>query len=96
MKFTTKLPADCICLTALLRFSMHFLIWVITVCSVISANLPACQSRRLIHLYENCRPTVILPSHPEKDEVCISILQLPARSLFRKSCFLSSRLKMIL
>lgn len=37
-----------------------------------------------------------LPSHPEKDEVCISILQLPARSLFRKSCFLSSRLKMIL
>ena len=61
-----------------------------------SAKLPACQSRRLIHLYENCRPTVILPSHPEKDEVCISILQLPARSLFRKSCFLSSRLKMIL
>ena len=35
-------------------------------------------------------------SHPEKDVVCISILQLPARSLFRKNCFLSSRLKMIL
>lgn len=33
---------------------------------------------------------------PGKDEVCISILQLPARSLFRKSCFLSSRSKMIL
>ena len=28
--------------------------------------------------------------------VCISILQIPARNLFRKSCFLSSRLKMIL
>ena len=52
--------------------------------------------RRLIHLYGNCRPTDISLFLPEKDEVCISILQLPARSLFRKSCFLSSRLKMIL
>ena len=66
MKFTTKLPADCICQTALLRFSIQFLKWAITACSVIYAKLPACQSRRLIHLYENYRPTVILPSHPEK------------------------------
>lgn len=27
MKFTTKLPADCICQTVLLRFSIQFLKW---------------------------------------------------------------------
>lgn len=66
MKFTTKLPADCICQTALLRFSIQFLKWAITACNVISAKLPACQSRRLIHLYENCRPTVYLTLSPGK------------------------------
>ena len=33
MKFTTKLPADCICQTALLRFSIQFLKWAITACN---------------------------------------------------------------
>lgn len=33
---------------------------------------------------------------PGKGRSMLSILQLPARSLFRKSCFLSSRSKMIL
>lgn len=51
-----------------------------TACSVISARLPACQNRRLIHPSENCRPTDISLFLLEKDGVCISILQLPARS----------------
>ena len=40
----------------------------------------SCQSRQSIHPSGSCRLTDISLFLPEKDEVCISILQLPARS----------------